>query len=356
MKALFVVNAAPSELASGAIQLASVRYRAAMPAVELRQSGWQADVVALDAVLRPDFQSDADVIVLAQPKENRLLQPDLLPGLGAFIQRHRAAGARLLVDVCDLKVGAPYVAYITQMLKQAAAGEVCRQFYPGLLRAADGIVVPTQALADRIADYLGQGLTFSVIGDPVEVAPAPVRFAPDPVGLLRLLWFGFFGVHAGAVAGFCLRDLPRLTAKRPVTLTLLCEAQVERLLPKLRADSGGAEIAYIPWSVPALETALAAADAVVFPIDHGSDSAVGKSNNRALQALQAGRAIFAQPIASYRELDAYGVIAEDLVPGIEAALVDPEACRARTALGQAYVAAHYAPAAIARLWADVLKR
>lgn len=356
MKLLFVVNADPAQLAGGAIALASVRYRAAMPAAGLRALGWDVDVISLDQVLDPAFQFTGDAIVLAQPKEDRLLRGDLLPGLGSFIQRHRAAGVRLLIDVSDLKVGEPYLAHIGRGLRNPAAIALCRQFYPALLRAADLVVVPTAVLGEHIQLHAGSHIRFAAVGDTVEVAAAPVRFAPDAAGPLRLLWFGFFGAHAAALARFCLTDMPRLAALRPLHLTMLCEAPAAAQIPRLHElAKGSGEIAFQPWSVPALEAALAACDAAVFPIDQESEVSVGKSNNRALQALQAGRAIFAHPIASYRELQEYGVIADDLVPGIAAALADPAACVARTAAGQAYVAAQYSPAAIAQRWADVIR-
>ena len=109
-KVLFVTNAAPAVLAAGEIPLASVRYRATMPAAALRALGWQVDVISLEQALDPACHHDAATIVLAQPKEDRVVQPGFLAALGGFIQRHREAGARLLLDVSDLKVGEPYQA------------------------------------------------------------------------------------------------------------------------------------------------------------------------------------------------------------------------------------------------------
>lgn len=355
MKILFVTNAAPAALAGDAIALASVRYRATLPAAALCQLGWQAEVVSIEQALDPGFRYAGDAIVLAQPKEDRVVRGDLLPALGGFIQRQREAGIRLLLDVCDLKVGEPYQAQIGGILRDAKQAALCVHFYPALMRVADRIVVPTPVLAQRIAEHVCASFHFSVVGDPVEVAAAPVRFAPQPDAPLRLLWFGFFGAHAPAVAKFCREDLPRMAAIRPVEFTLLCEANAARHRDALAALAGpGVALRFAPWSVPALEVALAACDATVFPIDLAADTAVGKSNNRALQALQAGRAVFAHPLASYRELDAYAGIAEDLVPAMADALKQPAACLARTKAGQAHVAAHFSPAAIARQWMDVL--
>ncbi|WP_428248119.1 hypothetical protein [Ferrovibrio sp.] len=356
MKLLFVVNAAPAVLAGGEISLASVRYRATMPAAALRDLGHDVTVVALDSVLAPDFRFAGDAIVLAQPKEDRVLREGLIPGLGSFIQVHRQAGIRLLIDVCDLKVGPHYAAHISGILRQPAQVEICRQFYPVLMRAADTLVVPTEILAQRLAEHIGSDLRFGVVGDPVEVARAPVRFAPQADAPLNLLWFGFFGGHARALAQFCQDDLPRLAALRPVSLTLLCEQNAVAHLDRLRGLAQGAvPIEWQPWSVPGLQQALAACDAVLLPIDHAADIAVGKSNNRALQALWAGRAVFAHPIASYRELDGFAIIGADLVAGLKAALDDPAACIARMRAGQAYVAETYTPEAIGRRWEKLLK-
>lgn len=352
MRVLFVANAPAEEVRAGNIRMASLRYRASMPVAELLRTGFDARLEHVGAILAPEYEADADCIVLAQPKENILLAPNFLAGFLAFIQRSRAAGRRIALDVCDLKIGEPYLHYI-ETLHGADVAAVCRQFYPAILRAADLVVTPTDALALRLRQWIGGG-AFAVVPDPVEVQTRPVRFDPAPGRPLRLLWFGYFGSHAAPVGQFCRTVLPQLAQGRDVSLLLLAEEQAEGPIQRLMPEAAPALLQYQPWSLPALDAALAECDAAVMPLDYETESAVGKSNNRALQALYAGRPVFAHPIASYLELSAYGFIGPDLLAGLRAALADPETCRRRTEAGQRYVAETYGIAAIGSRWAKIL--
>ena len=355
MKVLFVVHAPAAELAGGEIKLASVRYRAAMPVAELRRMGLQAELLSTEQATAPGFLSDADIVVLAQPKESIFADGAPLGGLLKFIQGVKAAGKKLVVDVCDLKLGEPYCAYIASLHGPGVA-DACRRFYPALLRMADAVVTPTAALGQRLRSYLPELRNAAIVADPIEVPLGEAAFAPDTGRPLQLLWFGFFGMHAAPVAAFCRDELPGLAAERPVHFTVMAGPEAENPVMALASSAHPAMLRFQTWSVPALGQALQACDAVVLPLDYRTDSAVGKSNNRALQALYAGRPVFAHPIESYRELAAYCSISEDLSGAIRAALADPQACLDRTKAGQDYVARHYSIQAIAAAWSEVIGR
>jgi hypothetical protein len=344
MRIRFCTFAPAATMASGHSDLASLRYRALLPAAALRAAGHDAAVLGLEQWAQPTADLvDADAVILTQPKEGVLLQPAHIQAIGAL---GAALGNRLIVDVCDLKLGEDFLGYIAQQRgADLAAG--CRSFYPALLGRAGRIVAASAALATQLREHLPDA-RISVIGDVVEVAADTVRFAPGET--LNLLWFGFFGAHAAALHRFCAEDLPVLASQHPVRLVLLCEPLGAALTETLRSKAAPAQITALPWSVAALQSALATCDAVVLPFDHGNALVRGKSANRALQALQAGRAVFAHPLESYRELAPYIALAESLPQAVLAGLADPDAVIERTLAGQAHVATHYSPAAIARLW------
>jgi hypothetical protein len=348
MRIRFCTFAPAATMAGGDSDLASLRYRALLPAAALRAAGHDACVLGVEQWAMPDTDlAAADAIVLTQPKEGVLLQPAQRQAISALAA---AAGDRLTVDVCDLKLGETFLSQIRrQRGADLAAG--CADFYPALLGRAPRLVAASATLAGQLRAHLPSAEP-AVIGDVVEVAPAPVRFAPGP--RLGLLWFGFFGAHAAALHRFCQHDLPQIARQSEAHLTLLCEPLAPGLLDSLRGKTSGLPVAALPWSVPALQAALADCDAVVLPFDHASELVRGKSNNRALQALQAGRAVFAHPLDSYRELESFIALSDDLPQAIAAALADPAGTAARTAAGQAHVAAHFSPAAIARRWLAVL--
>ncbi|MEK9969026.1 MAG: hypothetical protein VW600_07805 [Ferrovibrio sp.] len=344
MRIRFCTFAPAAAIADGHSDLASLRYRALLPAAALREAGHDARVLGLEQWATPDDDlAAADAVVLTQPKEGVLLQPAQMQAISALATM---AADRLTIDVCDLKLGETFLAQIRQQRgADLAAG--CADFYPALLGRAHRIVAASATLADQLRAYLPAASPI-VVGDVVEVAPAPVRFAPGDH--LKLLWFGFFGAHAAALHRFCADALPLIGQQRNTVLTLLCEPLAPTLLDGLRSKANGVQIDASPWSVPALQVALADCDAVVLPFDHDNDLVRGKSNNRALQALQAGRAVFADPLDSYRELAAFIALTDSLPQAIAAALSDPAAVATRTAAGQAHVAAQCSPAAIAQRW------
>lgn len=348
---VFVAHAPDAQLGIHS-SFASIRYRAAIPVDALKKSGEAADLIPLDRALKPGGLPPGATVVLAQPKESVVQDDALRTALEAALPRWRAAGHRLLLDICDLKIGPAYRAFAAARYDAAfaARGEA---YYRALAAQADRIVVPSAALIEPLR---AGGITapVDVIEDVVEVPRGTVRFAPGSP--LKLLWFGFFGAHAAAMHRFLAEDAPNLARERPLALMLLCEKLRPDLEEKLRAMALPAQLHVVPWSLNAVEMALPACDAVVLPFDLGSDLSVAKSSNRALQALYAGRAVFAHPVPSYRPLGDFIALGTNLPALIRAGLADPAAVAARTAAGQAHVAEHFSPEAIARAWAAAAKR
>ena len=346
---LFIPFAAQSEL-TGAIALASARYRAALPAQALNDMGIDAALADYSRVQQPGL-ADAECIVIMQPKEQMLAPSqgrDYWPRLFDFIARHRQAGKRVVLDVSDLKVGTGYHAYLAARAGDQAA-TAAEGLYRRLCMSVDRLVAPTPALADLLRDALGHDAPdITAIPDPVEVVRQKPRFAPGAVP--RLLWFGTFGSHADALRKLLHDDLAKLD--RPLDLLLLCEALPAEILQSLQAPR--INLRTENWSLSALEAALHDCDAVLLPFNAEDALVAGKSNNRALQALQAGRTFLAHDIASYRTLSAFGSVGPHIGQALLAALNDPAAIPPRIAAGQAMIDAHYTPAAVARLWAALL--
>jgi len=353
---LFIPFAAASELAADAVTLASARYRALLPAEALRAGGHGVELRDFAHVLQAGAADAARLTVIMQPKEQMLLgdiAASYWPALLAHIARQQAAGFRMALDISDLKLGAAYLATLQGRLPPDAIAAAAAQ-YPALARAADFLVTPTDALAQALRAELGPGTAVHVIPDPVEVPRGAPRFAPPalPDAPLRLLWFGTFRSHAGAVLQMLRHDLA--APPLPTTLTLVCEAIAPEAWAALRQAAGGIPLHHQPWSVADLSAALAACDAVLLPFQTDSALVAGKSNNRALQALQAGRLFLAHDIESYRSLAGFGYVGADLGAGLHAALADPARVLAGISAGQQHLDQHYTPAAIARRWAALL--
>lgn len=346
MDILFAPNITAAELRAGDWRLASTRYRAAIPAAELSRLGFQVEHRPMEHFFRAGAEMAARALVLAQPKAPIVRIGAMLSDYIANFERFAAGGGKLVIDVCDYKFGPEYGPLLEKMF-----GADGRRAYEALLRrlfaAARLVTVPTAYLAEQMR---GSGVwagPITVIGDPIEVARGTPRFAPGRP--LNLLWFGTYGVHRRAVEGFVSGDLPRLAKAGEVKLHLVCEPNAP-----LPAPPTGVHVRQTAWSVPAMNTALAACDLVTIPFEREAAETLGKSNNRALQALYAGRAVAAHPIPSYSEMAGQLLLGDNLADTIEAALSDPRSVEDMIAAAQAKVASHYAPEAIGRAWRDAI--
>lgn len=353
MRVVYAVNIEPHAPPTQQAQLASARYRGLIPAGQLQRDGHRAGVTAVMELFRPDFDTRLDLLVLHQPKHDILLLANVIKVLLDRLDAIRSQGGRIVVDVSDFKLSPDF---LDAMAK--AFGPDKAQSYRSILQAVfarcDAVTAPTEALARQMRDALGAAKPVFVIEDVVEVARQPAKFVPEQE--LRLLWFGFLTAHVAALRQLVHDDLPKIRQRRPARLKLVCEKlpSVESRQVFGTAEPATFGVTYEQWSVPVLEAALADCDLVVLPFDADAASSKGKSNNRALQALAAGRYVVAHPLESYQTLrDVIGLDAS-IAQGVETALHDPAATLARLQAGQEFVQAHYSPAANAARWLAVL--
>jgi glycosyltransferase involved in cell wall biosynthesis len=353
MRVVFAVNTTPHAPPAEMSRLASTRYRGFIPARQLQQDGHKTAVVALMELFRPDFDTRLDLLVLHQPKHDILMLANVIKVLFDRLDAIRSQGGRIVVDVSDFKLSPEVLDAMGKAFGPDKA-KAYRNILEAVFARCDAVTAPTEALAAQMREVLGGARPVYVIEDVVEVAPQPAKFAPAQP--LNLLWFGFLSAHVAALRKLVHDDLPNIRQRRPVALKLVCEAlpsaDSQRIFGAAEPASFG--VTYEPWSVPVLEAALAACDLVVLPFDADHASSKGKSNNRALQALAAGRYVVAHPIESYRMLgDVIGLDAS-IATAVETAVSDPAAALARLQAGQDFVQARYSPAANAARWLAVL--
>src|SRR3546814_20882071 len=101
---------------------------------------------------------------------------------------------------------------------------------------------------------------------------------------------------------------------------------------------------------------LARCDLVVLPGDTEAAGAKGKSNNRVLQSLYAGRCVVAHPLDSFQKLGNFVRLDRSIPAAIAATLADPAAAVARVRQGQAYLEQHYTPDAVTDRWLEICRR
>lgn len=353
MRVVYAVNIALNTPPDQQARLASTRYRGIIPASQLQRDGHQARTVPLMELFRPDFDTRLDLLVLHQPKHDILMLANVIGVLFEQLEAIRRQGGRTVVDVSDFKLSDEFRAAANKAFGPEKA-QSYRTILDGLFARCDAVTAPTGALAQQMRDALKNAKPVFVIEDVVEVSPQPARFSPGAE--LKLLWFGFLSAHVAALRQLVHEDLPKLRAQRPTRLTLVCEALPSPDSQKVFGAGGPAAfgIAHEVWSLPALEAALADCDLVVLPFATDAASSKGKSNNRALQALAAGRYVVAHPLESYQTLGDYIGLNASIAEGVEAALRDPAVTLARLQAGQDFVQARYSPAANAARWLAVL--
>jgi hypothetical protein len=326
-------------------EIASMRLRAVIPARQLAQ---QVPVwfVSLDDFLRDpslaEFGSAGAIVISKLPAP-------------AILQRQDALSA-LLARTAAQSGGAPLYADMPDDL--AALGKAVRQ--PFLARYQKGLgasctlVVPCQALGEGLARDARRGIV--VIEDPYENPARPVRVqAASP---LRLMWFGNLGQINATMLAEALAGAVGALRDRPLQLELVTRSgareELDTIGARLRAAHPDCALSVTAWSLQATEQALERCDFVLIPHETRAEWSKGKSHNRLITAIRAGRLAIASPIPAYLELAEYAWVGDDLAAGLRWALAQPQAAAERVRAGQVAIEARFSPERIGGKWAALL--
>lgn len=225
--------------------------------------------------------------------------------------------------------------------------------YQAKIASLVALTVPCAALAEQLRPQAAYGV--EVVEDPYELPEMPAVFAPQH-DALRLCWFGA-SFDAELLTDSFVSLAASLRSKR--LRVDLVTAAARRSFPtqlgrRLSAVHPSAEVRFIEWSPSNVSAALKACDLVVLPQDRRSEWARGKSHNRLVQAIRAGRLALASPIPSFIELADFACVGDDLPALAQHALAHRAQLLERVRAGQAYVRGRFAPERIARRWAEVL--
>jgi glycosyltransferase involved in cell wall biosynthesis len=355
MRIVFAVNGTPNVPIEQTALLASARYRGLIPAREMNRRQIDAQVMPVLDLFRPDFDpATVDLLVLHQPKHDIMLVENIIGLLVGRVETIRRNGGAVVIDVSDFKLGETLHNRISNTIGDRRA-TMYQMILNELFARCSAVTAPTENLAELMRQNLRQPVPVVLIDDVVEVTRGEPRFAPGET--LNLLWFGRLGSHINAVRDFVRNDLPQIARLRPARLTFLSEpVQVQNPVEYFGATLEELGIRFELWSVPALDRALAQCDMVVLPVDTEGPAAKGKSNNRVLQALYAGRYAVAHPLDSFRQLGDFIGLDRSLPAAVAAALADPAAATERVRHGQRHVEELYSPAAIADKWIALCRR
>jgi glycosyltransferase involved in cell wall biosynthesis len=226
-----------------------------------------------------------------------------------------------------------------------------------MLLRADAVVCASQALADRVSLYLGEGARVGVIPDPVEgTLRSAHASALDGDASLRLLWFGHPASFQPLLA--LLHPLDVLARSHPLELEILTNLPAEQLV-ELQLGILGAKLNYpiqfSPWeSQRTVFEALERSHVVLLPVDPKGPKA-GASNNRLTEALWGGCFVVASPLASYGDFQPFTWQGDDLIEGLRWFLDHRQEADRLIEQAQEQIARSYTPEAIADRWEEMLR-
>jgi glycosyltransferase involved in cell wall biosynthesis len=311
--------------------LASYRYRAAIPLRALRERGHTCDWYALspgEAIddAHPALR-DADALVFAK---NHTEPHEVI----ALLERAHDRAVATVVDVCDDYFSRPHT---------------LTPYYRALVERAGTVTASSLRLAAAIEDATDRAA--HLVRDPYEGPVGTPRWSPAASGV-RALWFGT-PLNLPALLEDAMTLPARIEGYRleVVALTRRCEG-LEAAFAKMSGPN--LTLTFQEWTLAGNWEALDGSDLVLIPVKSDEFSAA-KGPNRVVEALRAGRYAVTGALAAYDEFKPFAAVGGDIAADIAWALDNRAAVLERIAAGQAYVAKHYSPQAVAAEWEAVLR-
>ena len=313
-------------------KVASVRYRALMPAAGLRALGHDTMVIGHDRnTLEQSRQAivGADVVIFRRNYD----EPECIESL---LGETAAAGVKTVFDLSDDRLHGRVGPHLRRMVELARA-----------------VVTTSEPLRQKIRDEYGKDAF--VVGDPFEGPRGEPRWQPGP--RLKALWFGH-PVNLPSLE----QSLPALLQacrKKPMDLRIVTERVegIERQCKDFNSKNRNLlSLRFAEWSNAENWRSLAEADLVVIPYIAGHPRSLAKSPNRIIESLWAGRFVVAQPIPSYLEFREWAWIDEDIAAGIGWLIDDPAAIVPRIAAAQQHIVGTYSAERISAEWDNVCRQ
>lgn len=314
-------------------RVASVRYRAIMPAAGLTARGHQAAVVGFDRDFPEPVRgaiANSDVAVFRRNYEE---PGDIERLLEESVQQDR----KTVFDLSDDRLHGRVGPHLRRMIMLAGT-----------------VVTTSTALQQKIRQEFGKDAF--VVGDPFEGPRGDARWAVRG-SRIKALWFG----HPVNLPSL-YQSFPALLQtgkKTPIDLRIVTERVegIERECKELNARHRNTlSLRFAEWSNVETWSSLEAADVVVIPAVPDHPRSLAKSPNRIIESLWAGRFVVAHPIPSYMEFSDWAWIGQDLAEGIGWMMDNGALIKERIRSAQDHIARTYSPEQITSGWENVLEQ
>jgi hypothetical protein len=338
--------------------VASNRYRIALPALALRELGHEVRIIGAKPFLArggtEDPFAEADLVVFSKVSATDDA-PDLEKSRGmmaelyaTLLRRVPEPERRVVFDFNDAHFESPAFSRF-----YGGAGQRARAWTACSAAFAQALASHTRLPVLEIPDpYDGPGGTPRAPNLDTERRTLIGRFLKrfDDPRQVGVLWFG----HLASLPalGQVMKSLEHLGGQWPLELHCvtsphpsiveLCEDIARLRLPGFTAR-------FTPWTREATWRALESCDIVLLPAELDERGRV-KSANRLVEALRAGRIAVAHPLPAYLELQDFAWVGAALDDGIRAVLADPVAAQQRAREGQRHVEEKFSAHSIAQRW------
>jgi SAM-dependent methyltransferase len=332
--------------------LATNRYRAIIPARELRSRGHQVHFIAAYD-WQWDIANPPDVVVLGKllisqdsSEFLRLSQRVLAQGNRALAQ-----GVAVIVDFNDDHFDHPVLGH--HWRSAAALATLCtagsNRMASAVTRHARGPVV---VVGDPIASPVREPRVFRrALGVSRLLSRLLPTFGPHR---LKLVWYG----HPSnwPAMEHWARDLEALSKEQPFLLWLVTKPsqKIQAWVDAFNRKNAPAALAeWVQWDEETQWSYVRDADAVLLPSDPADPKLAVKSGNRLTEALNAGRYVVASAVPSYRPFDAFCSLTEEPAKALNWMIRNPEAALGKIAGGQQLSQELASVAVMADKWAQV---
>jgi hypothetical protein len=359
MRIGWLVDGVGGDWATGLTSVAaSNRYRAIIPATELRRQGHAVEMFSMSDASWPGRaqQFGADALVVSKqfgwqdrPRYDKLA--------GARIEGMRIlakSGIPVVVDFCDDHFGDPFLGpHWRAMATEAHLCVACSAELQASVRAQ------TPRHVEVVGDPVGSPRLQPRVFKPRSIVQTGLQRLIGTalaVHRLRLVWYGSLG---NVEPLFAWADkLASVAEDQPWWLSVVTNeaTAVQQRIDRFNGSHAGkAMLELVPWSESSQWQTVEASDVVLIPADLSLRGKRAKTANRLTDALHAGRAVIASPLPSYMPFADSAVLTDDPCAELRQYLADPARALQRIGAGQAYALEHASPARIAARWLATLE-
>jgi SAM-dependent methyltransferase len=331
--------------------LATNRYRAIIPARELRSRGHQVQFISAHD-WQWDIANPPDVVVLGKLLISQDSSEFLRLSQRVLAQANRALaqGVAVIADFNDEHFDHPVLGH--HWRSAAALATLCtagsNSMASAVARHARGPVV---VVGDPIASPACEPRVFRrVSGVSRLLSRLLPTFGPPR---LKLVWYG----HPSnwPAMEHLARDLEALSKEQPLLIWLVTKPsqKIQAWVDAFnRKNAPAALVEWVQWDEETQWSYVRDADAVLLPSDPADPRLAVKSSNRLTDALNAGRYVVASAVPSYRPFDAFCSLTEEPAKALQWMIHNPEAALGKIVGGQQLARKLASGEAVAQKWAQ----